>query len=286
MASHTRTTIFPFALPDSIVEPKGFYLNQDLITVRYGIGPFFDSQDVGSPTKPFLAPGSAVAMAGVAVRRTVEHWPGRTNCRSAREFKCRADRPFHDFNCGNSLFVTGRATQTLTVPIGGSFGLNGFDSSTAGVARLGALQALLGVDRGTDLLDGAQNVMTGAIQSSTALNPILASTTTPVSGHFTGLGSSIAKQLLAIAKIIEVHASLGASRQVFLASIGSFDTHTDELNTHSTLFGELGPAVKACRDQMGYQRTARGPVGGSRALHHFLKIQRLALSVRRLVGSN
>ena len=151
---------------------------------------------------------------------------------------------------GNNLFVTARATEALTIPISGSFGLTGFDTSAAGMARLNALQALLGVDRGTALLDAAQDVMTGAIQSSAVLSPILTTTTTSVSNYFSGLTSSIAKQLLAVAKVIEARSSLGASRQVFLVSIGSFDTHTDEVNTQNTLFGELGPALKVFHDAM------------------------------------
>jgi uncharacterized protein (DUF1501 family) len=151
---------------------------------------------------------------------------------------------------GNNLFVTGSATQALTIPTSGSFGLNGFGSSTGAVARLSALKALLGVDRGTDLLDAAQDVMTGAIQSSGVLNPILQATTSTVSSYFSALSSSIASQLLAVAKVIEARATLGASRQVFLVSLGSFDTHSDELNTQATLFGQMGPAVKAFHDAM------------------------------------
>lgn len=152
---------------------------------------------------------------------------------------------------GNNLFVTGRATQALTIPTSGSFGLRGFDNSTAGVARLAALRALLGADRGADLLDAAQDVMTGALQSSAVLNPILTTTTSPASGYFAGLTSGIAKQLLAVAKVVEARASLGARRQVFLVSLGSFDTHTNELTTHETLFGALGTALKAFHDAMG-----------------------------------
>jgi uncharacterized protein (DUF1501 family) len=151
---------------------------------------------------------------------------------------------------GNNLFVTGAATTALTIPTSGSFGLSGFNSSSAGVARLSALKALLGVDRGTDLLDAAQDVMSGAIQSSGVLNPILTATTSTSSGYFSGLSSSIASQLLAVAKVIEARATLGASRQVFLVSIGSFDTHSNEVNTQATLFGQLGPAVKAFHDAM------------------------------------
>ncbi|HXQ32214.1 MAG TPA: DUF1501 domain-containing protein [Steroidobacteraceae bacterium] len=151
---------------------------------------------------------------------------------------------------GNNLFVTGRATQALTIPTSGSFALQGFDNSAGGIARLAALKSLLGVDRGTDLLDAAQDVMTGALASSAVLNPILTNTTSPVSSYFTGLTSSFAKQMLAVAKVIEARASLGVQRQVFLVSLGSFDTHTDELNTHDTLFGDLGAGLKAFHDAM------------------------------------
>jgi uncharacterized protein (DUF1501 family) len=151
---------------------------------------------------------------------------------------------------GNNLFVTGSATQALTIPTSGSFGLAGFDHSAAGVARLTALKALLGVDRGTDLLDAAQSIMNGALASSAVLSPILTSTTSPASGYFAGLTSGFAKQLLAVAKVIEARASLGARRQVFLVSLGSFDTHTNELNAHNTLFGELGAGLKAFHDAM------------------------------------
>jgi uncharacterized protein (DUF1501 family) len=151
---------------------------------------------------------------------------------------------------GNNLFVTGRATQALTIPTSGSFALNGFKSSNGGVARLSALRALLGVDQGTDLLDAAQDVMTGAIQSSAVLNPILTATTSTVGSYFSSLSSDIASQLLAVAKVIEARATLGASRQVFLVSLGPFDTHSDQLATQATLFGEMGPAIKAFHDAM------------------------------------
>ena len=159
---------------------------------------------------------------------------------------------------GNNLFVTGRATQSLTIPTSGFFGLSGYDSSAGAVARLSALQALLGIDRGTALVDAAQDVMTGAIQSSGVLNPILTNTTTTVSGYFSALTTNIAQQLLAVAKVIEARTSLGTTRQVFLVSLGSFDTHSDEINVQNTLFGQLGPAIKAFHDSM----TAIG-AGGS-----------------------
>jgi uncharacterized protein (DUF1501 family) len=151
---------------------------------------------------------------------------------------------------GNNLFVTGAATSALVIPTSGSFGLSGFSNSSADAARRSALVSLLGVDRAADLTMAAQDVMTGALSSSATLNPILITTTTTVSQYFTGLTSSIALQLLAIAKVIEARSALGAQRQVFLATLGSFDTHTDQLNTQQTLYSELDPALAAFHSAM------------------------------------
>jgi uncharacterized protein (DUF1501 family) len=187
--------------------------------------------------------------ASLSVSPSDSGWGGRLADQLA-SLNAGASVPSMISTAGNNLFVTGKATQALTVPTTGSFGLRGFDRSAAGVARLAALNALLGTDRGTDLLDAAQDVMSGAIASSAILNPILTNTTTAASGYFTGLTSGIARQLLQVAKLIEARASLGARRQVFLVSLGSFDTHTNELNAHNTLYAELGVALKAFHDAM------------------------------------
>jgi uncharacterized protein (DUF1501 family) len=146
---------------------------------------------------------------------------------------------------GNNLFVTGAATQALVIPTSGSFGLNGFSSSGADASRRSALVNLLGVDRDADLISAAQDVMNGALSSSAILNPILTATTATVAQYFTGLTSNFAQQLLAIAKVIEAQSTIGAQRQVFLATLGSFDTHTDELNQQQALFAQLDPALTA-----------------------------------------
>jgi uncharacterized protein (DUF1501 family) len=146
---------------------------------------------------------------------------------------------------GNNLFVTGAATQALVIPTSGSFGLNGFSTSSADAARRSALVSLLGVDRDADLTSAAQDVVSGALSSSAILNPILTATTATVTQYFTGLTSNFAQQLLAIAKVIEARSALGAQRQVFLATLGSFDTHTDELNQQQTLFAQLDPVLTA-----------------------------------------
>ncbi len=146
---------------------------------------------------------------------------------------------------GNNLFVTGAASQALVIPISGSFGLNGFSNSIADTARRSALQLLLGVDQSTNLTQAAQVVMSGALTSSAILNPILKTTDATLQSYFGGLTSNFSQQLLAIAKVIEARSTLEASRQVFLATLGSFDTHTNQLNEQQTLLSELDAGLTA-----------------------------------------
>lgn len=151
---------------------------------------------------------------------------------------------------GNNLFVTGSAAQALVIPTSGSFGLSGFSTASADAARRSALVSLLGIDREADLTAAAQDVMSNALASSATLNPILTAAHTMVTPRFSGLTGFFASQMLAIAKVIEARAALGAQRQVFLATLGSFDTHTNQLATQQTLYSQLDPALAAFHGAM------------------------------------
>jgi uncharacterized protein (DUF1501 family) len=151
---------------------------------------------------------------------------------------------------GNNLFVTGAASQALVIPTSGSFGLNGFSNDSADTARRSALEQLLNVDQTINLTQAAQAVMSGALSSSAILNPILTTTDATLAARFAGLTTNFSLQLLAIAKVIEARSILGATRQVFLATLGSFDTHTDQLNTQQTLLSELDAGLTAFHGAM------------------------------------
>jgi uncharacterized protein (DUF1501 family) len=151
---------------------------------------------------------------------------------------------------GNNLFVTGAASQALVIPTSGSFGLSGYSNSSADAARRSALAQLLNIDQQADLVMAAENVMSGALASSATLNPILTTTDATLTARFGALTGNFAKQLLAIAKVIEARSSLGARRQVFLATLGSFDTHTDEVNRQQSLLAELDAGLTAFHGAM------------------------------------
>ena len=48
-----------------------------------------------------------------------------------------------------------------------------------------------------------------------------------------------------MAQIIQVQSYLGMRRQIFFCSLGGFDTHAGELETHNNLYPQLSPALAA-----------------------------------------
>src|SRR5579863_7288413 len=151
---------------------------------------------------------------------------------------------------GNNLFVTGAASHALVIPTSGSFGLNGFSNSSTDAVRRSALEQLLSADQSVNLTQAAQAIMGGALTSSAILNPILTTTDATLLARFGGLTGNFSQQLLAIAKVIEARGTLGASRQVFLATLGSFDTHTNQLNDQQALLSQLDAGITAFHGAM------------------------------------
>jgi uncharacterized protein (DUF1501 family) len=62
------------------------------------------------------------------------------------------------------------------------------------------------------------------------------------------LNTGIAQQLRQVARLIEGRAATGVKRQVFFVSMGGYDTHTTTVQSQTTLFNQLFPAMKAFYD--------------------------------------
>jgi uncharacterized protein (DUF1501 family) len=149
---------------------------------------------------------------------------------------------------GTVLFTTGAKTAPLTIPVSGSFALSGYSGSAAANARLAAVGQLLAQGSSNAFVTSASAIGTQAIQLSTTVNPILANANSTVAPLFANLKSNTASQLYQVAKMIEARAVTGAKRQIFFVQLGSFDTHSDQLNRQQALFAELSPALKAFYD--------------------------------------
>ena len=150
---------------------------------------------------------------------------------------------------GNNVFMNGATSQGLAVGAGNSFAIRGFGSNPSASPLYALYQSLLQQPYANAEERAAASVLNQAIKASNALNTALSGTGS-VAGLFNGLTSSLAQQLLTVAKMIEGRSGLGATRQLFFVSIGGFDTHNDQLNQQQSLFADLGPSLKAFYDAM------------------------------------
>ncbi len=143
---------------------------------------------------------------------------------------------------GNSLMGNGADTQPVAISPGESLDLTGFNSSPASQARRAALENLLTLNSGLKLVQAANGTMANSIADANALDAALGKvpafkTTFP--------NTSLGAQLKQVAQIIQVRDGLGMRRQIFFASLGGFDTHTIEIETHKKLYPQLSQALAA-----------------------------------------
>ncbi len=172
-------------------------------------------------------------------------WGGRIADRMAGQ---NAGFPVVTSIAGSSLFIAGNSASPLALPASGGLALQGFNNGSAAAARMSAMQAILGDNHDNAFVKTASDISSQAIALSGVVNPILTSTSSSIQPLFAGQTSSIAQQLLQVAKLIEARAQTGAKRQVFFVSLGGFDTHSNELNTLATLLGQLSPAMRSFYD--------------------------------------
>jgi len=144
---------------------------------------------------------------------------------------------------GNVVQGAGGQSEPATIVPGAPLGLQGFNSAAASQARLGAMQELLTLDSGATLIQQASATMQQGIANDAVLAKALAGA--PALTTVFPAGNSLAAQLQQVAKLMQVRTQLGMTRQIFFCSIGSFDTHSNQLANQGALFTELDAALSA-----------------------------------------
>jgi uncharacterized protein (DUF1501 family) len=143
---------------------------------------------------------------------------------------------------GQNSFQVGNTVSQFAVNSSGAVVLSGTTGSTLATSRAAAQQSLLNLQE-QNLFEAAFGGMTSsAIADSNLLNSVLASAPT-LKTVFPN--TSIATQMQMIAKMIGAAPQLGLTRQVFFASLGGFDLHSDQLGAHATLFQQLSQGLNA-----------------------------------------
>jgi uncharacterized protein (DUF1501 family) len=168
-------------------------------------------------------------------------WGGRV-ADQVSHFNGGATFPTLVYVTGNSIFGSGQQTVPGAVTPGAALGLTGIGTDAASVARSNALQQLLTLDSGVTLIHQASSFSSDGLRDSATLNKAL-SGASALKTVFPA--TSLGGQLQEVAKLIQVRQAIGMNRQIFFCSLGSFDTHTNQLNDQGTLFSQLSPALAA-----------------------------------------
>jgi uncharacterized protein (DUF1501 family) len=150
---------------------------------------------------------------------------------------------------GSAMYLNGDTPRVVAIPSSGSFGLN-INGGGGATSKLNALKSLMNLDAGNEFVREADDLMAQAVGASDVLNPIITATNATVNSYFGTVNNSISNQLKQVARLIEARNTIGLKRQIFFVSQGGYDTHTNEIATHNTLYGQLGPAMKAFHDAM------------------------------------
>jgi uncharacterized protein (DUF1501 family) len=143
---------------------------------------------------------------------------------------------------GNAILTKGVSTSPVTINPGQSFGFSRFDTSAASDARKASAQQLLTLNSGVSLVQSASGVYSEAWNDSKLLGDALAGAGTM---NTTFPNTGIGRQMQQIARILQVRSALSMKRQIFFASLGGFDTHSNQLADQDSLFSQLGPAMGA-----------------------------------------
>jgi len=143
---------------------------------------------------------------------------------------------------GDTLFCNGDASTPVSVSPGNLGGSN-CSEGTECTARQATAQALLSFDSGLTLVQADNTITSNAYSYAKTLSDAVASIR-PITTMFP-TANGLASQLKQIAQIIQVRAALGVSRQIFFCGIGSFDTHSDQINLQGNLLAAISPALAA-----------------------------------------
>jgi uncharacterized protein (DUF1501 family) len=144
------------------------------------------------------------------------------------------------------LFAVGLASQPLgfspaPTALNNVLVLNGFGTSSGEMARRSSFNFLRTIDLDNMLVNATSSTTQQGVNISAALSvdPTL-QTVFPT--------TTLGNQLKQVAKLIsanQTQPAIGLNRQIFFVQTGSFDTHSNQLGTQSSLLTQVSQAVNA-----------------------------------------
>jgi uncharacterized protein (DUF1501 family) len=240
----------PFGFHSKLAEVASLFSSKELAVVA-NTGPLvqpltraqYQNQQATIPLNLFSHADQQLAwQTSIAQGHSPTGWAGRAADYIASQNLNSSSFPSFFSVAGNALEGIGVSTQPVALAPGQSLTLAGFNSSAASQARLGSVETLLTTESGVSLVQAANDTLSHSMSDASALAAALAKSTALKT---TFPSTAIGAQLKQVAQIIQVQSYLGMRRQIFFCSLGGFDTHAGELETHNNLYPQLSPALSA-----------------------------------------
>jgi uncharacterized protein (DUF1501 family) len=195
------------------------------------------------PTNLFSHPDQQLEWQNAAQSAaTPTGWAGRIADVLGASYNQGASIPMITSVAGDTLFCNGSATAPVSISPG-NIGAASCSEGSECTARQTSAQALLTLDTGISLVQADDSITTNAYAYAKTLADATQSIT-PLQTVFPA-NNGLAAQLKQIAQIIQVRAALGVQRQIFFASLGNFDTHSNQLALQNALLAQISPALAA-----------------------------------------
>ncbi len=239
-----------FALHPSMPELQGLY-NSGNVALLTNVGtllhPTTKAQYLASavtpPTNLFSHPDQQSEWQNQAQSAASSTgWAGRMADTMNVQYNANALVPMITSLGGDTLFCNGASTGPVSI---GSNGPSspGCSDGTYCTSRQATAQQLSTLASGVSLVQQDNAITGNAFTYNTTLTSALSSVTAlktvfPTTQPF-------GAQLAEVAKIIQVRAALGVTRQIFFVGAGNFDTHSAQIANQATLLAQVSSGMGA-----------------------------------------
>jgi uncharacterized protein (DUF1501 family) len=147
---------------------------------------------------------------------------------------------------GNAVYLAGQSAQAYQVSSGGAVPINGIKNGVYGSAACATALSSLITQASSNYMESAYSQTT---QRSMAAEGIVTAATSGVTlATPFNTANPLAMQLQMVAKMIAGRSALDVKRQVFMVSLGGFDTHDFLPQNHPVLLGQVADALKSFYD--------------------------------------
>lgn len=145
---------------------------------------------------------------------------------------------------GEAVFLAGEQALNYRIGSGGAVAVRPATEKLYGSeACQAALRTLMTETRQHTLENELNIVVSRSIGAQAELAGALGTSAGKFDAALPDSIGSLAKQLKMVARLIDASSTLGVKRQVFMVSLGGFDTHDNEKSRHAPLMTQLGQAM-------------------------------------------